>query len=121
MILADTSIWVDHLHKADARLGRLLGDDSIGCHPLVIEELAIGRLHDRLAVVAMLGNLAAFPVLDHEELMAFVDHRSLWGRGLSAIDAHLIGSVALQPGGQLWTRDRRMKAAAQDAGLRVLH
>ncbi|AFE12402.1 hypothetical protein MRGA423_06965 [Mycobacterium tuberculosis RGTB423] len=40
MILVDTSVWIEHLRAADARLVELLGDDEAGCHPLVIEELA---------------------------------------------------------------------------------
>lgn len=44
MILVDTSVWIEHLRAADARLVELLGDDEAGCHPLVIEELALGSI-----------------------------------------------------------------------------
>lgn len=117
MILADTSVWIDHLHRTDARLVTLLGDDEIGSHPLVIEELALGRIKDRTVVLALLADLASFPVLDHAELMAMVSRKQLWGRGLSAVDAHLLGSVALLPGAKMWTRDKRLNIAAGEAGI----
>lgn len=47
MILVDTSVWIEHLRAADARLVELLGDDEAGCHPLVIEELALGSIKQR--------------------------------------------------------------------------
>ena len=88
MILVDTSVWIDHLHAADGRLVALLGDDEVGSHPLVLDEL-----------------------------LALVDGHRLWGRGLSAVDAHLLGSVALVAGGVLWTRDKRVMAAAAAIGI----
>lgn len=42
MILVDTSIWIDHLHASEPGLVEFLGDDEVGCHPAVIEELALG-------------------------------------------------------------------------------
>jgi predicted nucleic acid-binding protein len=66
-------------------------------------------------VLAFLENLQGFPVLTHEEVMALVDGRQLCGRGLSAVDVHLLGSVMLVGGAQLWTRDKRLLAACRDS------
>ena len=65
------------------------------------------------------SNLAAFPVLTHREVRQFVDGRRLWGRGLSAVDAHLLGSVRLVGGARLWTRDKRLLAASGAVGVPV--
>ncbi len=54
--LVDTSVWIEHL-RADARLVELLGDDEAGCHPLVIEELALGLIKQRDVVLDLLANL----------------------------------------------------------------
>ena len=35
MTLVDTSIWANHLRRADPRLVRLLGDAQVVCHPFV--------------------------------------------------------------------------------------
>jgi hypothetical protein len=48
--------------------------------------------------------------------MALVDGRQLWGRGLSAVDVNLLGSVMLVGGGRLWTRDKRLLVACRDSG-----
>lgn len=117
MILIDTSVWIDHLHAAEPRLVQLLEDDAVCCHPLVIEELALGSMRDRATFLGLLADLRSLPVLSHLELMTLVDRRRLWGRGLSTVDAHLLGAVALTPGSQLWTRDKRLAAACADAGI----
>lgn len=120
MILVDTSVWIDHLHAVEARLVRLLADDEIGCHPLIIEELALASIKQRELMLGLLANLYQFPTVTHPEILHLVEHRRLWGRGLSAIDANLLGSVALVQGAQLWTRDKRLKAVCAEVGVAVL-
>lgn len=119
MILVDTSVWIDHLHAAEPALIALLEDDAAACHPLVIQELALGSLRERETVLRLLSSLRALPVLSHGELLALVDGRRLWGRGLSSVDAHLVGSILLTEGAQLWTRDKRLRAACQEARIAV--
>lgn len=67
-------------------------------------------------MLTLLESLQRFPVASHEEVMALVDGRQLWGRGLSAADVHLLGSVMLVGGARLWTRDKRLLAACRDSG-----
>ncbi len=117
MILVDTSIWIDHLHVTEDRLVNLLADDEVGCHPLVIEELALGSIKQRDAVLDLLSNLRQFPMLSHQEVLHLVQHRRLWGKGLSAIAANLLGSVAVVQGAQLWTRDKRLRAVGAEVGV----
>jgi predicted nucleic acid-binding protein len=119
VILVDTAVWIDHLHKSEPDLVAMLGADEVGCHPYVIEELALGSLKRLTTVLELLGSLHSFPVLTHDEVMALVSGRQLWGRGLSAVDVQLLGSVALVGGARLWTRDRRLAAACRDVGLSV--
>jgi predicted nucleic acid-binding protein len=120
VILVDTSVWIDHLHAAEPGLVDLLDRDEVGANPAVIEELALGSIKERGAVVSLLGALYRFPSLSHDEILEFVDSRQLWGRGLSATDVHLLGSVLLVPGSELWTRDKRLRAAAADVGVSCL-
>jgi len=117
VILVDSSVWIDHLHQAQARLVDLLAADEVGSHPWVIEELALGSIKDRGVFIESLASLRAFPVLAHAEILQFVESRRLWGCGLSAVDAHLLGSVLITPGAALWTRDKRLRAAAGEAGV----
>jgi predicted nucleic acid-binding protein len=116
VILVDTSIWIDHFHASEPSLVALLHDDQVGCHWAVVEELALGSIKQRDSVLALLESLQRFPVLTHEEVMVLVGERQLWGRGLSAADVHLLGSVMLVGGARLWTRDKRLLAACRDGG-----
>lgn len=117
MILVDTSIWIDHLHASEPRLGDFLEADEVGSHPLVIEELALGSIKERDTVLGLIGNLWRFPSITHDEQMTLVKERELWGRGLSAVDVHLLGSAAITPGARVWTRDKRLRAACRDGGV----
>ncbi len=116
MILVDTSIWIDHFHASEPSLVAFLRDNQVGCHRAVIEELALGSIRQRDRVLTLLESLQEFPVLMHEEVMTLVSKRRLWGRGLSAVDVHLLGSVMLVDGARLWTRDKRLLSACRDCG-----
>jgi predicted nucleic acid-binding protein len=117
MILVDTAIWIDHLHKRESHLVELLDMDQVGCHPLVVEEIALGSIRQRPVVVSLLTNLYQFPTVGHHEVLHFVEQRRLWGRGLSGVDVHLMASVTVVPGAQLWTRDKRLRSACSQVGV----
>jgi predicted nucleic acid-binding protein len=114
--LVDTSVWIDHLHATELVLTNILARDDVACHPLVIQELALGSIKNRDAVLASLGRLKQAPTLSHHELLTLVSAHALWGQGLSPADAHLLGSILLSPGAQLWTRDKALKASAASVG-----
>lgn len=116
MILVDTSVWIDHLRTTESTLVDALARDVVACHPLVIQELALGSIKNREAVLASLGRLTQSPSLTHDELLTLVSAHDLWGKGLSPVDAHLLGSVLLSPGTRLWTRDKSLKARAGSLG-----
>jgi predicted nucleic acid-binding protein len=61
MILADTSVWIDHLRKTDELLASLLNTVQIVIHPFIIGELACGNLKNRGALLALLKRLLFFP------------------------------------------------------------
>lgn len=119
MILVATSVWIDHLRDPVPRLVTLLDSDEVGCHPLVIEELALGSLKRCEIVLGLLASLHRFPVLSHPEVLELVRERHLWGRGLSAADVHLLGSASLSAGARLWTRDKRLRAACKEGSRAV--
>ena len=111
MILVDTSVWIDHLHRGEPKLQDLLLNDEVAMHDGIIEEIALGSIRDRGTVIALLEALSRVPVLRHNEFGLFVDQHRLWGQGLSIIDVQLLGSARLS-GSTIWTRDKRLRAAA---------
>ncbi|QRZ15799.1 type II toxin-antitoxin system VapC family toxin [Paracoccus methylovorus] len=117
MILVDTSIWIDHLRAGDAELAGLLKAGLVLAHPFVIGELALGSLKDREAVIAAMQGLPRTSVASHAEVMALIEARQLFSLGIGYVDAHLIAATLLAPGTTLWTRDRRLSAAAARVGI----
>jgi predicted nucleic acid-binding protein len=117
VILVDSSIWIDHFHSSEPRLVSLLDSADVAQHPMVIGELALGRLSQRRAVLENLSELPGVTVATHDEVMHLVEERRLFGQGLSLVDAHLLASVLLSPQTHLWTRDKVLGAAAAQLGL----
>ena len=120
MILVDTSVWIDHFHRGDTLLLTALNRGQVLGHPLVIEELALGSIKNRSTVLRSLADLPQAPVISHDEVMATIDGNDLWGRGLSASDIRILGSSLVVLGCQLYTRDRKLKLAAQTLGVEVV-
>ncbi|KKA12810.1 ribonuclease [Sinorhizobium meliloti] len=116
MILADTSIWIDHFRHTDAELRRIIEDDRLLCHPAVIGELALGSLRERSNVIAFLMAQREALVATHQEVMMMIDRHAIFSMGIGYTDAHLLASVLLDQRMALWTRDKRLQAAAEKAG-----
>jgi len=113
LILVDTSVWVDHLRRGDRQLVALLESASVLTHPFIVGEIACGTLADRKVVLELLQDLPAARVADADEVLAFIERHRLFGKGVGYVDVHLLAAVALSDGSSLWTRDKRLKAAAE--------
>lgn len=112
MILADTSVWVDHLRRGDPILAQFLEVGEILVHPFVIGELALGRLVPRGHILRDLSDLPQAVVASHDEVLHFIDERRLFGLGIGYVDAHLLAAARLTPDTGLWTRNRRLRKVA---------
>ncbi|MDP9191467.1 MAG: type II toxin-antitoxin system VapC family toxin [Acidobacteriota bacterium] len=112
MILVDTSVWIDHLHKAIPRLVEALESQEVLSHPFVIGELACGEIKMRRAILGLLSDLPSNVVATDDEALFFIERHRLMGKGIGYTDVHLLASVFLTDGVQLWTRDKRLAAIA---------
>jgi predicted nucleic acid-binding protein len=117
MILVDTSIWIDHLHRSEAALSALLNEAQVCTHPMIIGELALGSLRDRTTILGLLSDLPSTPTATHAEVLALVELHALHGVGLSLVDAHLLAALRLSSRDRLWTRDRRLRGVADRLGV----
>jgi predicted nucleic acid-binding protein len=117
LILVDTSVWIDHLRRGDARLAALLERGEVATHPFVIGELACGSLKERPVILQLLKQLPPAVVADHEEVLRLVERHRLHGRGIGYVDVHLLAAASLTHGARLWTRDRRLHRLAAELGL----
>jgi len=119
MILADTSVWVDHFRKGDAKLLQHLMNGEISTHPFVIAELALGSLANRKKKLTFLELLPQVIIARMEEVRRMIEAHALFSKGIGLVDAHLIASTLLTEHTVLWTRDRRLREVAALAGARV--
>lgn len=90
---------------------------EVAVHPGVIGEIAMGSLRQRGWFLGAMASLPRVDVATDSEVLGFVDRHRLFGTGIGWIDAHLLASVQLTPDALLWTRDRRLRLAAERLGL----
>jgi predicted nucleic acid-binding protein len=121
LILADTSIWIDHLRSGNRstnkEMRRHLNDGQIVIHPSIIAELALGSLQDRAKTLALLDLLPQVRVAQLSEVRRMIEARRLYSLGIGLTDAHLIASVFINSSTLLWTRDKRLRKAAEGLGI----
>lgn len=117
MILVDTSVWVEHLRAGVATLAAALEQGIVLTHPFVLGELACGNLKNRSEVLRLLADLPRAPIATDAEALNFIEKRALMGRGIGYSDVHLLASVVLAGTTQLWTRDKRLAAVAENLKL----
>jgi len=119
MVLVDTSVWIRFLANRPpyaAGLDRLLGRDEVTGHELVYGELLIGDRGGRRKLLAAYEQMHQASTIPHSDVVAFVRHRGLHGRGVGWIDIHLLAS-AIVGRLQLWTADPRFSAVANELGI----
>jgi predicted nucleic acid-binding protein len=119
MILVDTSVWIDHLRIDHLRIGdpqltALLQGAQVLAHPWVIGELALGQVSGRSEILALLSNLPQAMVATEAEVMTLVETQPLFGLDIGYVDANLLAATLLTTDASLWTRDKRLAAAAAD-------
>jgi predicted nucleic acid-binding protein len=113
LILADTSIWIDHFRSRNLEMRRHLDQGNIVIHPLIIAELALGSLRERSKTLALLDLLPQMKVARVSEMRQMIEARRLYSLGIGLTDAHLIAAIFINPPTQLWTRDKQLRKAAE--------
>ena len=116
-VLADTSIWIDHIAGKPTPLANLLKLRRVSLHPLVIGEIAMGSLRDRKPFIDELQQLPRIHVASNAEVMAMVEWLKLFGTGIGFIDAHLLAGVKMTDNATLLTKDGGLHAQADRLGV----
>jgi len=118
-VLVDTSVWIRFLSNRApfaAELEGLLSRDDVSGHEFVYGELLIGDKGGRRKLLADYVQMDQAPLVPHAEVVAFVHHRKLHGRGIGWIDTHLLAS-ALVGGLRLWTADPALAVLATELNI----
>jgi predicted nucleic acid-binding protein len=116
VILVDTSIWVEHLRRREPGLEASLSGGRVLMHPFILGEIACGNLRRRAELLSLMRQLPQAPVASEEEVLEFIEHRHLTGRGIGYVDVHLLASSILAADTRLWTQDRRLAVVAAEIG-----
>ena len=117
MVLADSSVWIDHFRGTPDGLDEMLDARSIVMHDHVLGELALGSLRDRTETPWDLGNLPRAPLATDAEVMVFIESRRIFSRGIGYSDAHLLASAMLGKPVTIWTKDTRLALVAAALGV----
>lgn len=119
MVLVDTSVWIRFLANRapySQELDQLLAVDEIVGHELVFGELLIGDSGGRQSFLTLYERILQARTIPHREVVEFVRHRKLHGRGIGWIDIHLL-AAALVGRYKLWTADNRLSTIAAEFGV----
>lgn len=90
---------------------------TVFMHPYVIAELALGTLRNRELTLLALRELPSVLPIRQPEILAMIERDRLYSTGLQFVDLHLLASARAIGGCVLWTRDKRLRAAAERFGV----
>ncbi len=90
----------------------LLEADAVVCHPYIVAEVACGTPPGRKAIISLLAELESMPMATQNELLALLDARKLYGRGLGFVDLSLLASVLISEMTVIWTSDKKFEQIA---------
>jgi predicted nucleic acid-binding protein len=119
MVLVDTPVWIRFLTNRAPyvqELDSLLALEEVVGHEFVYGELLIGDRGGRRKFLSAYEIMPQAHTIPHPEVVEFVRHRNLYGRGIGWIDVHLLAS-ALVGRFQLWTADAHLSVIATELGV----
>ena len=119
MVLVDTSVWIRFLSNRApfaSGLDDLLEQGEVCGHDFVFGELLIGDKGGRKQLLADYALMHQAPVVAQREVVEFVRHRRIHGRGIGWVDTHILAS-ALVSHAKLWTADPRLGDVARELGI----
>ncbi|WP_407830523.1 type II toxin-antitoxin system VapC family toxin [Verminephrobacter eiseniae] len=107
--MSDTSVWIEHFRNGSELLVDLIESDLALIHPMVMAEIACGRLPaPRSRTLGSMGLLQPCNLAGLGEAMAFIERERLCGLGCGLVDMSLLASTLITPGARLWTLDKRL-------------
>jgi hypothetical protein len=118
MILADASVWINHLNGRQKNLSFYILEEQVIIHSFVIGEIALGHIKNRKQVLRDLHLLPPATPATDSEVLELVERNQLFGKGIGWVDSHLLLSALLSDA-ELWTDDKALIAAARSCGAKV--
>ena len=116
MILADTSVWVQHFRRGVPDFTTALQNGQISIHSVTPGELASGNLATRTQTLDALRSLPRTKSGTTEECLDFIEAHALYGRGVGWNDLQLLVAARLS-GHPFWSLDTRLTVAPVELGV----
>lgn len=109
MFLVDTSIWVDHFKTKEGNPGliEVLETGFVYLHPFVLGELLLGGFYKNSDIRKSLTALPRMSEPKTQDVLDFIQHYGLVGKGVGWVDSCLIYS-GLEKRFQFLTMDKRL-------------
>ncbi|MGI9113477.1 MAG: hypothetical protein DLM52_07455 [Chthoniobacterales bacterium] len=104
-VLVDTSVWIDHLNRADPLLQRLLLAGVVYVANPVLGEIAAGNIPERRRTMLYLHVMQRFTDPAPDDVLGWIDTQAFGGKGLTWVDCLLL-VLAQQNRAVIYTRDR---------------
>jgi hypothetical protein len=104
------------LTESDKNLIRLLEQRLVACHPFIIGELACGDIKNRHEIISLLNDLPSTDILDHDDIMEFIEYRTIMNKGIGYVDVHLLAS-ALVSETALWRFDKALRNISKQLSI----
>lgn len=118
MVLVDTSVWVNHFRHGSESLLRLLSNDQVLTHPLIILEIACGSPPaPRQQTLAYMGKLQIAKTATTTEVMNLIEREKIHDSGCGAIDISLLAATLITPLAVIWTLDKKLETLAKKLGV----
>jgi predicted nucleic acid-binding protein len=117
VILADTSVWIDHFRSENIQMKEHLRSKRIVMHPYIVGELALGSVADRADVLQALDELPQLIVAEPSELRELIERGRLYSRGIGWVDTQLLACLLIDRTIQFWTTDKRLSRVASEIGI----
>lgn len=115
-VIVDTNLWIDFLRQPELGLRSLIKQNRVLTCPCVIGEIMVGSPKNRLTIRQFLLDLPFATEATFGEILKMIESRKLYGCGLQWNDAILLAAAKLSSA-CLWTRDKRLAAAADEFGV----
>jgi hypothetical protein len=91
-----------------------LESGEVTTHPFVVGEVACGSVRRRREFLELIAALPACEVVDHDQVLSFIETQRLTAGGLWWVDVHLLASARVA-GERLLTHDAVLLKPPEDS------
>lgn len=116
MIIVDTSVWTEHLKKKNPTLVKMLENELVASHEIILGELALSTTKQRMNLLELAFWLPTLESAEMLDVVEFIEVQRLHGKGLGLNDCHIL-FAAYTNGLKVYTHDAALAKEAKRIGV----